>query len=66
MVSEAVARRLALLQDVRLSEADLESITAEFGDFDAALRELEAFAADVEWPSLPMQPAAGEVQHDRR
>jgi len=56
MASERVARRLALLEGVSLSQADLESIVAEFEDFDRALRELEAFAEGVPWPSLPVQP----------
>jgi hypothetical protein len=56
MASESAARRLGLLEGLRLSEADLESVVAEFEDFDRALRELEAFAEGVPWPSLPVQP----------
>jgi hypothetical protein len=56
MASERAARRLGLLEGLRLSPADLESIVAEFEDFDRALRELEAFAEGVPWPSLPIQP----------
>jgi hypothetical protein len=57
MVSERAARRLGLLEGLNLSQADLDSIVAEFEDFDRALRELEAFAEGVPWPSLPVQPS---------
>ena len=56
MASERVARRLGLLEGLSLSQADLDSIIAEFEDFDRALRELEAFAEGAPWPSLPIQP----------
>jgi len=55
MADERAKRRLGLLEGLRLSQADIESIVAEFEDFDRALRELEAFAEDVPWPSLPVQ-----------
>ena len=55
MAYESAARRLGLLEGLRLSPADLESIVAEFEEFDRALRELEAFAEGVPWPSLPVQ-----------
>ena len=54
MVSERVARRLALLDGLSLSQADLESIAAELEIFDRALQELEAFAEGVQWTSLPV------------
>ncbi|MDH3443973.1 MAG: hypothetical protein OEN50_08635 [Deltaproteobacteria bacterium] len=56
MASERVARRLALLDGLSLSQADLESIVAELEVFDRALQELEAFAEGVRWTSLPVQP----------
>jgi aspartyl-tRNA(Asn)/glutamyl-tRNA(Gln) amidotransferase subunit A len=56
MASERLARRLALLQGLKLSQADLESITAELELFDGALQKLEAFSKGVAWPSLPVQP----------
>lgn len=56
MASGRAARRLGLLEGLSLSPVDLESIVAEFEDFDRALRELEAFAEGVPWPSLPIQP----------
>jgi poly-D-alanine transfer protein DltD len=57
MRDEHLARRLALLDGVELSEADLESVVREFEDFDRALAELAAFAAGVEFPSMPVQPS---------
>jgi hypothetical protein len=56
MASERVARRLALLEGLTLTQADLESIAAELDVFDRALQELEIFAEGVPWPSLPVQP----------
>jgi hypothetical protein len=56
MAAEHITRRLALLDGLTLSQADIESIIAEFEDFDRALRELEAFAEGVPWPALPAQP----------
>ena len=57
MASEGVARRLALLDGLSLSQADLESIVAELEVFHRALQELEAFAEGVQWTSLPVPPA---------
>jgi hypothetical protein len=62
MTSERVARRLALLEGLNLSQADRESIAAELELFDRVLPELEAFADGVSWPSLPVQPYAYEVK----
>jgi hypothetical protein len=56
MASERVARRLALLEGLSLSQADLESVVAELEVFDRAMQELEDFAEGVPWPSLPVQP----------
>ena len=56
MASERIARRLALLEGLGLTQADLESIVVELEDYDRALRELEAFAEGTSWPSLPVQP----------
>jgi aspartyl-tRNA(Asn)/glutamyl-tRNA(Gln) amidotransferase subunit A len=56
MTAERVARRLALLADVRLDADDRASVEAEFEDFDRVLPELAAFAAEMPWPAVPMQP----------
>jgi hypothetical protein len=66
MASERTARRLGLLEGLRLSPVDVESIVAEFENFDQALRELETFAEGVPWPSLPIQPDTNRrSKHDR-
>lgn len=65
MPSERTVRRLALLEGVRLSEADLESILAEFDEFDRALDELQAFAELAPFPFLPVQPYTQDVRHER-
>src|SRR5579884_345729 len=56
MTAEHAARRLALLDGVRLSAADLTSVLAEFEDFDRALAELAAFADGVAWPAAQIGP----------
>ncbi|MGE5303576.1 MAG: hypothetical protein ACM3TN_09630 [Alphaproteobacteria bacterium] len=65
MSSERVARRLALLEGLTLSPADIESIVAELELFDRSLQELEAFAEGVPWPSVPVQPSIYEVKRGR-
>ena len=65
MLSERITRRLALLEGLTLSPADIESIAAELELFDRALQELEAFAEGVPWPSLPVQPTMGEAKRGR-
>jgi aldehyde:ferredoxin oxidoreductase len=52
-----VAHRLALLEGVDLSKADLESITDEIEDLERVLAELEAFSQDTLWVSQQVQPA---------
>jgi hypothetical protein len=51
-----IAQRLALLQGVELSPADLAAITAEIQDIQRIVAELEAFAGDTPWISLQAQP----------
>jgi hypothetical protein len=65
MPSERLKRRLALLEGLTLSQADLDSIVAELELFDRALQELEAFAEGVPWPSLPVQPTMHEAKCGR-
>jgi len=52
-----VARRLALLEGVNLSTADLESIVTEIKDLERVMAELEEFGQDTPWISLQVQPA---------
>ena len=46
-----IAHRLALLEGVEFSPADLEAIGAEIEDNDRILAELEAFAQATPWRS---------------
>ena len=54
--SDKVAQRLALLEGVDLSKADLESIAVEIKDFERVVAELEEFGQDTPWISLQVQP----------
>jgi hypothetical protein len=56
-VSDKVARRLALLEGMNLSAADLESIAAEIEGFERVVAELEDFSQATPWISLQAQPA---------
>lgn len=55
-IKENVAHRLALLQGVTFSPADLESIVAEIEDLERVVAELEEFAQATPWIALPAQP----------
>ena len=54
---ENIAHRLALLQGVIFSPADLESIVGEIEDLERVVAELEEFAKETPWISLQTQPA---------
>ncbi len=54
--SDKVAQRLALLEGVDLSKADLESIVAEIEDFERVVAELEEFGQSTPWISQQVQP----------
>jgi len=56
-----MANRLALLEGVEFSSADLESITAEIEDLERVVAELEEFAQGTPWISLQDQPAGKKV-----
>ena len=56
-VSDKVAHRLALLEGVNLSAADLGSIAAEIQDLERIVAELEDFSQATPWISLQAQPA---------
>jgi len=58
---DKIAHRLALLEGVKFSSADLESITAEIEDLERVVAELEEFAQGTPWISLQAQPAAKKV-----
>lgn len=56
-----IAHRLALLEGVDFSPADLEAITAEVEDLQRVVAELEEFAQTTPWISLQTQPAGKKV-----
>jgi hypothetical protein len=59
--TEKIADRLALLEGVSLSAADLESIATEIEDLQRVLAELEEFSQGIPWISLQVQPPAKKV-----
>ncbi|HEY2920714.1 MAG TPA: hypothetical protein VGK77_17155 [Candidatus Binatia bacterium] len=58
---DKIAHRLALLEGVSLSPAELESVVSEIEDFERIVIELEEFSQDTAWTSLPAQPAGKKV-----
>ena len=55
--TDKVSHRLALLDGVNLSTADLEFIVTEIEDLERVVAELEEFGQDTPWISLQVQPA---------
>jgi Asp-tRNA(Asn)/Glu-tRNA(Gln) amidotransferase C subunit len=53
---EKIAHRLASLEDVKFSPADLEAIVSELEDLERVVAELEEFAQVTPWISLQVQP----------
>ena len=54
--TDKISQRLALLEEVNLSKADLEFIAAEMEDLKRVVSELEEFGQDTPWISLQAQP----------
>ena len=54
---EKVAARLAPLDGIELSAADIEHVTEEIQDIERVVAELEEFAHDIPWMSQQIQPA---------
>ncbi len=55
--TDKVSQRLALLDGVNLSTADIEFIVTEIKDFERVMAELEEFGQDTPWISMQVQPA---------
>jgi aldehyde:ferredoxin oxidoreductase len=55
--TDKIAHRLALLEGVDLSKADLEFITNEIEDLERVLAKLEDFGQETPWVSQQVQPA---------
>jgi hypothetical protein len=60
--TDKVARRLALLDGVDLSQAYLDAIVAEIEDLDRIVAELEEFAEGTPWVSQQLQPATNKAR----
>jgi hypothetical protein len=59
--TDQVAHRLALLEGVNLSPADLESIVTEIEDLERVVAELEEFSQGTPWIALQVQPSGKKV-----
>jgi hypothetical protein len=53
--TDKITHRLALLEGVSLSPADLESIVTEIKDLEWVMAELEQFGQDTPWISMQVQ-----------
>jgi hypothetical protein len=60
-MKDKVAHRLALLEGVSLSPAELEAIVKEIEDNERVVSELEEFGRGTRWISLQTQPAGKKV-----
>jgi hypothetical protein len=58
---DKIAHRLALLEGVNFSPADLDSIVTEIADLERVMAELEEFSHGTPWISLQAQPAGKKV-----
>ena len=54
--TDKIAQRLALLDGVNLSTADIEFIVTEIKDFERVVAELEEFGQSTPWISQQVQP----------
>ncbi len=61
-VADKIAHRLALLDGVEFSAADLEFIASEIEDLERIVAELEQFGQTIPWISLQAQPSGPKVQ----
>jgi hypothetical protein len=58
---DKIAHRMALLEGVEFSPADLEFIAAEVGELERVVAELEEFGQGTPWISLQAQPPGKKV-----
>ena len=54
--TDRVAHRLALIEGVSLSKADLQFITNEIEELETVMAELEEFGQDTPWIFQQVQP----------
>ena len=60
-MKDIVARRLALLEEVNIPPADLESIVREIEDNVRVVAELEEFSQGTPWIALQVHPVGNKV-----
>ncbi|MBM4261155.1 MAG: hypothetical protein FJ145_06890 [Deltaproteobacteria bacterium] len=60
-LKEKHAHRLAMLQGVEFSPADIDEILAEVDDIERVVAELEEFCKNTPWFSQQTQPEGGKV-----
>lgn len=59
--TDKIARRLALLEGVDLSQDYLDAIVTEIEDLDRVVAELEEFAQGTPWVSQQSQPPGSKA-----
>ena len=59
--NETIAHRLALIEAVNLSPADLESIVKDIEDNERIIAELEEFSRTIPWVSMQRQPSKEKI-----
>jgi hypothetical protein len=55
--TDKIAQRLAMLDGISLSPADLEWVAGEVEDLDRVVAELEEFSQGTPWMAMQVQPA---------
>jgi hypothetical protein len=58
---DKVGQRLALLEGVNFSSADLELIAADIADLERIVAELEEFSQGTPWIAVQTQPGGQKV-----
>jgi hypothetical protein len=59
--TDKIAQRLALLDGISLSPADLEWIASEVEDLERVVAELEEFSQGTQWMAMQVQTADKKV-----
>ncbi|MEX0802293.1 MAG: hypothetical protein WD688_03080 [Candidatus Binatia bacterium] len=59
--TDKLAYRLALLEGVSLSPADVESIIKDIEDNERVVAELEEFSQGIPWVAMQLQPTSKKL-----
>ena len=59
--TDKIVQRLAMLDGISLSPADLEWIASEVDDLERVVAELEEFGQGTPWTAMQVQPADKKV-----